>query len=395
MALPWNEVNAVESEEVAQILQMTPARERHKWACPVPPCESSDAFHTYRGASAGSFCWSCKRSFTNVDLTAAMRGTDAVDAVKWLADRLGISYLDDGARSGRAPYVPAAPAPRAPRVSPREAAMERLAKSPHAARPGAVYQALVDHLPLTLQGRTYLQGRGLVSAVAERYGFRSVDSMKEWAEVRRFLQETYAPDELTAAGFPVEKNRPWIPMGGLVPMLLIPFWKDEQLASLRFRTIGPPPKRLQDKVDAPRYVALKDATPDLPFAADAMKRSVVHVVEGELNAFTLMQPPYRLDAFGIPGAGVWQSTWAEKLALAFRVVTWYDEDDAGRAARERMEASCREVHGDGWADRKLRHMRLPKDPNDMHQDGALEAVVRAAPWLRQANDSLLLTPHVS
>jgi hypothetical protein len=43
----------------------------------------------------------------------------------------------------------------------------------------------------------------------------------------------------------------------------------------------------------------------VPYNADARLRSVVHWVEGELNAHTLSLPPYRQDAEGFPGADAW------------------------------------------------------------------------------------------
>jgi hypothetical protein len=111
--------------------------------------------------------------------------------------------------------------------------------------------------------------------------------------------------------------------------------------------------------------------------------SVLHWVEGELNAHTLSLPPYRQHAEGFPGADAWNDEWLEHAAGVFRHVLWYDEDTSGRAARERVTKKLAERHGDGWVLQRLRHVHTPpgKDANALHVEGRLAPIIRAAEWI--------------
>jgi hypothetical protein len=96
-ALPWDDVNARPSGDVAGLLGLAKARERHKYACPA--CDSSDALHAYpsTGGRGGGFtCWSCNRSFSNVDAAAVRWGMEPGDACRELAGRLGIVLPEPG-----------------------------------------------------------------------------------------------------------------------------------------------------------------------------------------------------------------------------------------------------------------------------------------------------------
>jgi hypothetical protein len=176
-------------------------------------------------------------------------------------------------------------------------------------------------------------------------------------------------------------------------MLVIPFRHAGVTVFLRMRTIGPATGRLAEVIPdwsdkANRYRAPKDVVPAWPFNADALAEPVVHVVEGELNATTLLLPAYRLNAVGLPGAGVLEIGWAVSLGSASMVVTWYDDDPAGLLGRARVEEMLAAAHGHDWVRRRIFHMRLPAgtDPNQLHVARALAPLVRAAPWMRLATE---------
>lgn len=398
--LPWREVNALSGMAVAEALvrdgcTLTPARERCKWACPGPSCESSDAFHTFTQPGRRSRCYSCGLVLTHVDLAALLRGQEPRDALRWLAGQFGIHVPRWDGRTDPPP-APGRQVPwgttserRAPR---RGDAMAALLAAPDPVLPEVLYADLLARLELTALGARYLRGRGIRPAYAAGLGFRSVDGPSGWARVRRHLKESYPPETLRAAGFPVQDGgRVWTPFGGILPMLVIPFLHQGTPVYLRMRTIGPPPPRLRASFpdwDAHRnrYRSPRDVVPRLPFGTDALGRAVVHLVEGELNAATLSLPEYGQHAAGLPGAWIWNASWAGLLGEAFRVVLWYDPDDAGTRARAHARDSLRAAHGAPWVRARVRDVVLPgeADVNDLHRAGSLAPIVRDAPWMRPA-----------
>jgi hypothetical protein len=390
MPLPWGDVNAQPGFTVAKLLEphgLTPARERYKWACPTPACTSSDGFHTFPRGGRRSKCYVCQTVLTNVDLTALVRGESPRDACRWLADQLGI-YVEPWMPGSSPPRISPGVPPTRPRVVRPPTPLEALLASPNPVLPAVLYADVLDRTALTPTGAAYLRRRGIPAGFARSIGFRSVDGPRGWTERRKHLHAAYPPETLRAAGFPPRKGRVWMPFGGLVPMLLIPFRSQEQTIFLRMRTIGPPPRRLRSLIDdwdhrGNRYRAPVDVVPSLPFNADALSSQVVHVVEGELNATTLILPAYGLAAIGLPGAGVMEPRWIRVLGGARRVVSWYDDDAAGCLARASLAASFTAAHGAQWTASRLFHMSLPKgrDPNQLHVERALSRLIEPAPWL--------------
>lgn len=393
MPLPWSEVNARPAFEVAALLEdhgLVRARERHKWACPVASCTSSDGFHTSPKAGRRSRCYVCQTRLTNVDLAALVRGEDPRDACRWLAGQLGI-YVEPWLPSvpallSREATRPAPPPPAVPAPTPLEA----LLALPDPVMPETLYADVVGRTDLAPRGAAYLRRRGIAPDFARELGFRSVESPAAWGALRRHLAATYPPETLRAAGFPRDEHgRVWTPFGGLLPMLLIPFRRAGTTHFLRMRTIGPPPARLAHVIPdwsdrTKRYRAPRDVVPPIPFNADALGHPVVHLIEGELNATTLMLPAYGLQAVGLPGAGVLEPEWIAPLASTELVVTWYDDDSAGVAGRNRVHELSAAAHGSEWAAQRLYHVRIRagRDANQLHLDRQLASLVRAAPWMR-------------
>lgn len=402
MALPWREVNAVDTARVAEELGLVKARERHKWGCPA--CGSSDSLHRW---PARFICFAgCDwRFYSNVDLAAVVLQVEPIDAMRFLAERFGIPIPDWAPGDGRTRGEFSPPPPPRPRLpTEQEVNLAALAALPNPRFPPALYRDLVGRLSLTPLGRAYLgQGgaslpadvkpRGLDAHFAERYGFRSLDTEDQWTDLAMYLAGHYRSEELRAAGFPLytpeeleQKRLPTtlkrarVPWGGRRPMIVIPYWHDGQLVGIRFNNYGAPRDPDTGKAKEMRYLSLPGVAPDLPFNADAIGASYIHVVEGEYNAFTLLMPPYRQDAIGLPGAGVWKPEWTTRLSGAKRLIAWYDEDRAGKKAVERLRATLVEKFGEAWTAERLHAIVQPRDPNDLHQARELRKVLIEAPW---------------
>jgi hypothetical protein len=240
--------------------------------------------------------------------------------------------------------------------------------------PPAVYHAVLGALTLSDAGAAYLTGRGFDPEEASEYGFRSIGGAKEWRVLGEMLAESFTPDELEAAGFygrrepadpAAEWSPPWRHLGGLASIVL-PYWHRSALQSLRFRAIVP---------DEVRYQTLKGVQVHVPFNADdldLLHGDVLHIVEGELNAYALTLHGQR--AIGLSGAHSWRPEWTPLLEPARRVVAWFDNDKpkqlatgktilgAGERAATKFSADCQAVLGAEWVRERLRLPILPRDP---------------------------------
>ncbi len=211
LPLPWKEVNARESQRVAELIDL-PKRERserRKWGCPF--CGSSDALHAYPGPGAGFSCWSACgagrpkgcRGYSNADVAAAHWRVSAEDGCRRLAALLGVLHEDPvsprRSRRWRSPVARADAGAPPPRQEANLAALERI---PGARHPPVLYGDVLRVLSLTERGRRYLSGRHLDSAAAAEYGFRSIDGPAGWRALAEHLLGRYRAEELTAAGFP-------------------------------------------------------------------------------------------------------------------------------------------------------------------------------------------------
>lgn len=380
--LPWADVNARESQEVAARIGLPrrPRGERRKWGCPV--CGSSDALHAYPGPGAGYGCWAACgaaapglcRGYSNVDVASAHWGVPPREGCRLLAALLGISF-DDRATPGAPPLRPPPPAQRPSRQETHLAALARL---PGARPPPEVYADVLARLRLTARGARYLAGRALDPARAGLHGYRSLDGPVGWDSLADHLRRAYRPEELAAAGFPYDEETDgalYLPFGGRLPALLIPYRRRGEVVGLRARSLLPGHPRHRRV----RYRSLVAAKPPWPYHADALESPVVHVCEGELDAETLRQQG--VAACGVSGAGVWLDAWTEALAGAARVVAWHDtRDDAGEAGARALRRRLAARFGEPWVARRWRRVRAPADPNDLHRAGCLRE------WLAAARD---------
>jgi hypothetical protein len=402
--LPWAEVNARDARDVAHALGLLPVTHGGRAVeggrkFPCQWCASSNALHAY--PAGGVHCFSCGHHASNIDLGAQVYGLPPVDALRQLAARLGVYVPDEptggrarlaGKESNRAHAVPL-PVPRPPAQEEvarcqREAHLEDLARDGCVlGAPSDLYAALLAVLRLGDQGAAYLRARGLDAEEAARAGFRSIDDAMSWRELGELLVASYLPDQLEAAGLHrgpwsgAPQSRQWERQP---PALVVPYWHRGAVVGLRFRSL------LSDAEHGARYRSLAGiGNPPVPFNAEALAAldaaggGELHIVEGELNAFTLAG--YGLRAIGLPGAQAWRPEWAEQVRGAIggagRVVAWYDDDSAGRKGRAKLAATLAAVLGREWVAQHGRYVVLSGgDVNDFHRMGGLDEHVREARW---------------
>jgi hypothetical protein len=227
-----------------------------------------------------------------------------------------------------------------------------------------LHSLLLDAIALGPLGRDYLAGRGFDPDAAAAYGFRSLESAAAWRDVDTWLAASYTAEERTAAHVATLPGAYW-------PALVLPYRTPggEGVDGWRLRTLRPE--------GSPRYRSLAGFALPWPFNADALADlagEVVHIVEGELNAYALHT--HGLRAIGLDGAGKWRSAWSASLRDASRVVAWYDNDDAGQKGRAKLASALQDTNGRGWLEaRGLVVTLADADPNDLHRRGDLAAFI--------------------
>lgn len=388
MPLPWDEVNAADSHSVARLIDLPRARvaERRKWGCPF--CGSSDALHAYPGVRGGFGCWAACgadrpngcRGYSNIDVAGQLWGTPLPETCRRLAGLLGIVYEDGPPPPGcTRPRRPAAPAPQKAE-SPQQRNLAAVRAIPGARLPAELYGDLLSLITLTRRGACYLRDdRRLDARAAAAYGYRSVDTARQWAEIARFLAVSYREEELVAAGFPPEGAGVTLPFGGRIPALVIPFVRAGEVIGLRFRSLLPDRREFKHN----RYRSLKGAKPWWPYNADALGADhVLHVVEGEINTETFRQRGHH--AIGTYGAGIWLLHWTPALADASLLAVWFDATDpkgAGDRGANALRRNLVAAFGSDWVGERWRRVVTPADPNDLHRRGLLSGLLRERPWL--------------
>lgn len=331
----------------------------------------------YRNPSGPGELWrchsACGTSGGGVELVAALTGRTPADVLRDLAPRAGV-VLERGGLSQLGT--------RPPRPLPRQRETPRPAPAPVAdpcadlraagvipASPAAVHTALVRHLALGDAGAAYLAGRGLDPAAARAYGFRSLETRADWDGLEAFLADNYTPEERTAAGLGTRPD-----LAGR-PVLVLPYRTADGAGccGVRFRSL-----------EGKEYRSLKGYRYPVPFNAGALAGAEeVHLVEGEMNAYTLHT--YGLAAVGLDGAGKWRPEWTAALRGAARVVAWYDDDNAGNTGWTRLAEILADAIGRQWTRDRVRRVRIPKrdgckDANDLHRRGELAPLLERAEW---------------
>jgi hypothetical protein len=336
----------------------------------------------------------CGTSGGGVELVQALTGRPGkagrLDVLRELAPRagvsLGLSQLGTRrpVRAGGTGKV----RPKSDEAISRESLGINLPPDPFAALradgvipslPPAVHTAVSRHLTLGDRGAAYLAGRGLDPTAARAYGFRSLETRADWGALEAFLAANYLPDERTAAGVAS------IPGAGTAALVL-PYRTADGMGwdGFRLRSLEPGGFWRSANGEPLRYLSLKGLALPLPFNADALRGAdEVHLVEGEMNAYTLHT--YGLAALGLDGATKWRSDWTPFLRGAARVVAWYDGDNAGADGRAKLAATLAAAFGYEWLTHRGRFLAIPKrdggkDANDLHQRGALAPILERAEW---------------
>jgi hypothetical protein len=364
-------------------------------ACPVHGGDNPQAFSAANGKGWHCFTGDCG-SGDAVDLWRLLRHPNLpkkegrLTALRELAPRAGVFLEDRATGRQRAPGGPRMPKPaspfrakpapattppaRPPEPTPEEVADAELAPLREAgiipASRVAVHGFIRDALTLGPRGRAYLEGRGLDADAAHAFGFRSLEGAA-WRALEDSLAEEFTPEERAVAKVNALPSR----MGAA---LVIPYHtRDGAPWSLRLRA-------LEAESKGERYRTLGGDAVAFPFNASALAGAEgreLHLVEGELNAYTLHT--YGVRAVGIPGAGTaWRPAWLEAIRTAARVVAWYDDDKAGREGRATLAETLAETLGKPWLAAHGRKVELPPeiDANDLHRRGELAPLMEAAPW---------------
>ena len=86
-------------------------------------------------------------------------------------------------------------------------------------------------------------------------------------------------------------------------------------------------------------------------------------------------------------AGVWLDHWTAELAGAAEIVDWHDcrdEKHAGDLGAAALRKRLVTAFGEAWVAQRWRRMITDADPNALHQQGRLAAILRETPWRRGA-----------
>lgn len=357
---------------------------RGRCRCPVHGGDNPDAFSVANGKGWHCFTGDCGKG-DGVALVALLTGRERVDVLRELAPRAGV-FLDVRPAGGTRYHKP----PARPRPIPREAPAPPppwWAADLDAVRAGGmipassaeVHTLLFAALTLGPAGRAYLTERGFPARAAEAYGFRSVEHPDEWRRVEAVLAENFLPAERAQAALDHLPTR-------YAPALLIPYRSPDGAA-----VVGVNCRALCATLE-PRYRKPKGASLSVPFNAPALEgltgADTVHIVEGELNAYTLHGYGARAVSLGSatsPAAVV--EALARAVITAGRVVLWFDDDTAGakgfRAACDGLAPHIRAAAAPPVVVRQRitkAHDGDAKDINDLHRAGALAAVIEEAAW---------------
>jgi len=356
----------LDATQVAELLRIPKARERHKWACPA--CGSSDGLHVYPGPGRGATCFACGQHPDAIDLVQFITGQDFHGAIRWLASEFGFSDLVDGT----ADPIEAKRRQRELRQQIEERQLEKVRLEAQARKKArAVYDRLWPELTLGAAARTCLDKRAIPPHVAHHVGIRSVESGAKWRELR----EGFWPGELEAAGLVGRGDDGPYPVPWRTPFMVIPYWLEQSgIDTVRFRDLS--------GQSAAKYISPRDQRPTVPYQSHAAHEladdyDTLYICEGELNALSVTYAG--APALGSCGSGVWAPEWSRPFRWWSSVVVLCDGDDAGRKFSERVRDATVEALGRDWTDRRLRRrIFVPgTDANDILVDGRLEELVRA------------------
>lgn len=326
----------------AQLLE--PARQRYKYACPA--CRSSDAAHAY---DDHLLCFSCGKSFDDIELVRVVKGIGFKEAVAWLGKEV---------ESDR-PHTPKK------RVS-KVAEHEYLASAKEPAQAWAFIGDKLKHKPLSDAACAFLEARALDPELCYRLGVRCV-TRTQWDGLRSALDD----EALRDAGILHKgKHGDYMHPHYKGAWLLFPYRDgvnfpepDHIWQTVRHRTIEPHAVKCMS-------AAGSQAMP-LPYLGEHITDDVVWIVEGETDALSIWQAGGQ--AVGAPGASVWR--WShlveEWLGSGKRVIVVGDGDQAG----QEFAARVAKPHGTQVV---ARLWPAGMDANDLLKAGELTELIQSA-----------------
>lgn len=333
--------------DVAELVGLERARERHKFAC--VGCSSSDGLDI-RPRHHVAFCYVCKESWDAIALYQAATGADFVSTI---VDLAGPSH--DAARHVARSRRPA---------EPEDLDEPRLSRADYEAD---AWCEVLDLGELTPTAAGELQRRGIDLEVARAAGVVAIHlrTYRTWWR-QRFAE---APDLLRCAGLvnSIGRAHPYWPGTGEV--MVYPLRDRSGLAGLRFRRLFdvPDPKKhgkvysLAGGFNRP-HVDFAAA----PFLNDSLDAAlsgdrVLFVTEGEMDALTIASAGF--PAVGSDGKS-WKAKWCEGWDGLRRAVVLEDADDAEDSFAREVIKTASEAHGPDFANRiaVMRFGPLPDNP---------------------------------
>ena len=344
----FREVNhGLSGLRAAQELGIESAPERYKFACIA--CDSSDALHAYPAPGAGAYCFACAKSFSAVDLGAAVWGLTPFEACRRLAERFWITADLPHERSPTIRSVPA----------------RHVVDDVRRVR-AEVYGDIAASLTLGPGGRAYLEGRGLNPDFASIQGLRSIDGPTEWAELYERLGSTHSMEALEAAGL-ARDGKTWMPWGGRVPAILIPYFsRTDEIEAIRFRRMTPGERRYMGPIAAGARIPWRAEAFDGPRPLDLV------ITEGELDALSLLEAGYESVALGGATPSRVMLKWVVNAVEHVNAVAlWTDADAAGEDAVDRLTRLLTDRYGWPWVESHVVRWRSATDANDMAASGTL------------------------
>jgi hypothetical protein len=376
----------IPASEVAPMVGLAKARERHKWACPA--CNSSDALHVYQGQGKGAHCFSCGESFDSIGLAMKAQGYVFPDACKWLGERFGVEVEGDVPSSiRRRPTMPTAKPETVFEFFDRMAEETSLALIRRDAR--KCLEWIWRKCSLSDSSAAYLESRGISRELADHVGIRSMTG-DQWRHLHtRIAQWPRGPEVLKAAGLihPTWKTIYPSPRG---ETLVFPYWLDDGgIDTLRFRQIGGGHKmlslcRTECGIASPKapFLGYDGEDSDKSMYQAGRDMGFLFICEGELNALSVLQ--CELPAVASPGASIWQEQWCQPWrGIEKIIILLHGDEDKGEGKRTGAENFARTVLnaaaaalGTEWVDRHMALYQYPikagMDCNDFLISGDLK-----------------------
>jgi DNA primase len=364
--------------DVARDLGLNPKRSGVNYVAHCPAHEDTGRPNLTLNAKKqpGAICFSCGWKADAIDLVAKVRGIEKGEAIRWLADRVGLRDESKPAKSGLGYKPKTTPAPSYPKPAPLpepvatqsapivnvstetsagisteipERAAAELARYPHhppdvvevgdrlvmtwifnkppkTSLRVKVYEALLSHAgDLPADAIAWLHKKGLTAETATAFGLRWLN----WETADRELRKTFGDEALIGLGLLAIDKETKKPIGLRFKnhRLLFPFWLT--VADRRW------PVYLQARnihTTDPKFRFDNPSAPcPIPYNFDAVAQAraddaPVFIVEGLTDTLTLAQSG-RFPC-GIPGAQRWKADWAKSFA-DLDVYLTRDADQAG------------------------------------------------------------------